>query len=42
MGKGWGNIKMSKSIDDISEIQRLKLKEWQRQNPRYETNNIKS
>lgn len=37
-----GNIKMSKSIDDISEKQRQKLKEWQEQNPEYEQSNIKS
>ena len=40
--KDEGNIKMSKSIDDISEKQRLKLKEWQDQNPDYESNGTKS
>ena len=40
--KDEGNIKMSKSIDDISEKQRLKLKEWREQNPGYELNNRKS
>ena len=40
--KDEGNIKMSKSIDDISEKQRLKLKEWQEQNPDYEGDGTKS
>ena len=40
--KDEGNIKMSKSIDDISEKQRLKLKEWQDQNPDYESSGTKS
>ena len=40
--KDEGNIKMSKSIDDISEKQRSKLKEWQQQNPEYELNSTKS
>ncbi len=40
--KDEGNIKMNKSIDDISEKQRLKLKEWQDKNPDYESNGTKS
>ena len=40
--KDEGNLKMSKSIDDISEKQRLKLKEWQEQNPNYESCGNKS
>ncbi len=40
--KDEGNIKMSKSIDDISERQRLKLKEWQEHNPDYESSGTKS
>lgn len=40
--KDEGNIRMSKSIDDISKKQRLKLKDWQNQNPGYELNSIKS
>ena len=35
-------FKMNKSIDDISEKQRLKLKEWQDKNPDYESNGTKS
>lgn len=45
-GDSWekddGNAKMSKSIDYIGELQRIKLKEWETLNPGYDTNSVKS